>query len=198
MPGPRNSKKKKKIQKKKDKCGKTKQSVQIEPVQPPDSPASSYSSHSHPELPPVPLDSPAQPTPPSEDINTPSPDIIPLLIKDCHQARPLSASDDGYANSLARMQQYLDSMSDDENDEVYDLLKSPCVEDLGDGPRVRDVKAFLNSKVAAPVSMDDPLCAEFAQREVLEMLCCVLPEETAMVRYHRSRYAGAVEKQTAG
>ena len=30
--------------------------------------------------------------------------------------------------------------------------------------------------------MDDPLCAEFAQREILQMLYTVLPEETALVR----------------
>jgi len=30
--------------------------------------------------------------------------------------------------------------------------------------------------------MDDPLCAEFAKREILQMLCTVLPEETALVR----------------
>ncbi|KAI0684059.1 hypothetical protein BC835DRAFT_1251213, partial [Cytidiella melzeri] len=65
-----------------------------------------------------------------------------------------------------------------------EFLRSPCVEDLGDGPRVRDVGVFLNSKVAAPVSLDDPLCAEFAQEEVLEMLCCVLPEETAMIAWY--------------
>ena len=62
------------------------------------------------------------------------------------------------------------------------LLSPPCVEDFGSGPHVRDISAFLDSRIAAPPSAEDALCAEFAQREVLEMLCAVLPPETAMVR----------------
>ncbi|KAI0791537.1 hypothetical protein BC629DRAFT_1287782 [Irpex lacteus] len=81
------------------------------------------------------------------------------------------------------MHQYLASIQPDSSD-VPPTLRTPCVEDLGDGPRVRDVKTFLASKIAAPVSLDDPLCAEFGQREVLEMLCCVLPEETAMIAWY--------------
>ncbi|KAI0089981.1 hypothetical protein BDY19DRAFT_888713 [Irpex rosettiformis] len=80
------------------------------------------------------------------------------------------------------MQQYLASIKDTED--IPLSLRNPCVEDFGDGPRVRDVQAFLNSKIAAPVSFEDPLCAEFGQREVLEMLCCVLPEETAMIAWY--------------
>ena len=88
--------------------------------------------------------------------------------------------DDGRTDSLFRMQRYLATIEDSQD--IPAPLRSPCVEDFGDGPRVRDVKTFLSSKVAAPVSREDPLCAEFAQPEVLEMLCCVLPEETAIVR----------------
>ena len=61
-------------------------------------------------------------------------------------------------------------------------LAPPCVEDRGNGPHVRDVAAFLASKLAAPPSRDDALCAEFARPEVRAMLCEVLPAETALVR----------------
>jgi hypothetical protein len=56
------------------------------------------------------------------------------------------------------------------------------IHDPGNGPRVRDTRAFLSSYFAQPPSLDEPLCAEFAQEEVLQMLMTVLPEETALVR----------------
>ena len=62
------------------------------------------------------------------------------------------------------------------------LVSEPFIYDPGNGPRVRNVPAFLASTFAAPPTLDDPLCAEFAQEEMLEMLCAVLPEETALVR----------------
>jgi hypothetical protein len=61
------------------------------------------------------------------------------------------------------------------------LPKVPYIHDPGNGPRVRDTRAFLSSYFAQPPSLDDPLCAEFAQQEVLQMLFTVLPEETALV-----------------
>jgi hypothetical protein len=62
-----------------------------------------------------------------------------------------------------------------------DVLPSTSIHDPGNGPRVRDVQAFLSSFFAQPPSLEDPLCAEFSQEEVLQMLCTILPEETAMV-----------------
>ncbi len=62
-------------------------------------------------------------------------------------------------------------------------LARPCVEDTGDGLHVRDVLAFVfDSRLASPPSLDDALCAELVQDEVLDMLCAVLPEECATVR----------------
>lgn len=60
------------------------------------------------------------------------------------------------------------------------LLKRPFIEDPGTGIRVRDTRQFLASRFATPPSLDDELCAEFAQEEVLQMLCSVLPQETAL------------------
>ena len=62
------------------------------------------------------------------------------------------------------------------------LLKIPFIHDPGNGPRVKDARAFITSSLAAPPSVDDPLCAEFAEEAVFQMLCTVLPEETALVR----------------
>src|ERR1700730_4557155 len=56
------------------------------------------------------------------------------------------------------------------------------IHDPGNGPRVRDTRAFLSSYFAHPPSLDDPLCAEFAQEEVLQMLMTVLPKDIALVR----------------
>ena len=61
------------------------------------------------------------------------------------------------------------------------LLQKPYIHDPGNGPRVRDARAFLDSYFAQPPALDDPLCAEFAQEEVLQMLCTILAEETALV-----------------
>ncbi|KAF9477981.1 hypothetical protein BDN70DRAFT_880504 [Pholiota conissans] len=68
------------------------------------------------------------------------------------------------------------------------MLQEPFIHDPGNGPRVRDAKAFMASFFALPPSMDDPMCAEFAQEEVLQMLCTVLPEELALILwYNKSR-----------
>lgn len=63
------------------------------------------------------------------------------------------------------------------------FIATPNIYDPGNGPRVRDTRAFISSFFAQPPALDDELCAEFAQEEVLQMLCTVLPEETAIVSY---------------
>ena len=68
------------------------------------------------------------------------------------------------------------------DDPTLILLSNPILVNHGDGPRVRDMHAFLDSWFAQPPWTADPLCAEFAQREILQMLRTVLPEETALVR----------------
>ena len=68
------------------------------------------------------------------------------------------------------------------DDPTLILLSNPILVNHGDGPRVRDMHAFLDSSFAQPAWTADPLCAEFAQREILQMLRTVLPEETALVR----------------
>lgn len=62
------------------------------------------------------------------------------------------------------------------------FIATPNIYDPGNGPRVRDTRTFLSSFFAHPPALDDPLCAEFAQEEILQMLCTALPEETAIVR----------------
>ena len=68
------------------------------------------------------------------------------------------------------------------DDPTLILLSNPIIHDPGNGPRVKNMRGFLNSSFSQPACMDDPLCAEFAQREILQMLGTVLPEETALVR----------------
>ena len=74
------------------------------------------------------------------------------------------------------------------DDPTLILLSNPIIHDPGNGPRVKNMRAFLNSSFSQPACMDDPLCAEFAQREILQMLSTVLPEETALVRPFTSRH----------
>ncbi|KIJ18157.1 hypothetical protein PAXINDRAFT_110644 [Paxillus involutus ATCC 200175] len=72
-------------------------------------------------------------------------------------------------------------------------LTAPNIYDPGNGPRVRNACAFLSSFFSQPPAMDDPMCAEFAQEEILQMLRTVLPEETAIILwYNKSRSIGRV------
>ncbi|TDL26977.1 hypothetical protein BD410DRAFT_783093 [Rickenella mellea] len=57
----------------------------------------------------------------------------------------------------------------------------PFIEDPGNGPRVKDTRAFLRSFFALPPSLDDPTCAYFARDGVLAALLELLPEEIAHV-----------------
>lgn len=63
------------------------------------------------------------------------------------------------------------------------MLQRPCIHDPGNGPRVKDVNMFIKSYFAQPPSLEDPLCREFAQEEVLEMLKTVLGDEMALVGF---------------
>lgn len=67
-------------------------------------------------------------------------------------------------------------------DETWSLLQQPRIlYDSGTGPRVRDVRSFVSSSFAQSPWLADPLCAEFAMPEVLQMLQTVLPPDTATV-----------------
>ncbi|KAJ7584845.1 hypothetical protein C8J56DRAFT_789123 [Mycena floridula] len=73
------------------------------------------------------------------------------------------------------------------------LPQDPFIYDPGNGPRVRDTGAFLDSFFAQPPAVNDAVCAEFAQQEILQMLKTVLPEETAMILwYNKSRSTSRV------
>lgn len=66
-------------------------------------------------------------------------------------------------------------------DEILLRLTNPIIHDPGSGPRVISAREFIESSFAQPACTSNALRAEFAQPEVLQMLCTVLPEETAIV-----------------
>jgi hypothetical protein len=156
MPGPQNAKKKRRAQQKK------------------------HHARAHPST-------PAQkPRPASPDLPSPTPTLVTLqscpptaaqeaetLCPDPHVK--LSGSEDTCPPSY-------DTSYGPRDDPTLILLSNPIIVNHGNGPRVQDMHAFLNSWFAPPPWTDDPLCAEFSQREILQMLCTVLPEETALVR----------------
>ncbi|EIW76688.1 hypothetical protein CONPUDRAFT_139423 [Coniophora puteana RWD-64-598 SS2] len=81
----------------------------------------------------------------------------------------------------------------DDQNSVGLIPPPPYIYDPGNGPRVRDTRGFLSSFFAQPPALSDPLCAEFAQEEVLQMLHTVLPEETALILwYNKSRTKGRI------
>ncbi|KAI0312265.1 hypothetical protein OF83DRAFT_675199 [Amylostereum chailletii] len=189
MPGPRKTKKSK-AQAKKDKRERARSSLADDPLLPshsddnkPTGKATSKSEQADEgqqprsgtvdpdskDLPPIPpvdlLDIPSIPTPSPHE--SPLPPTPPLLAPDIARVDP---------------------------DPVLALFeRASILHDPGTGPRVRDIPAFLSSSFAQPTGLDDPLCAEFAQVEVLQMLRTVLPEETAtLLWYNKSRKFGRV------
>ncbi|KAJ8472945.1 hypothetical protein ONZ51_g8185 [Trametes cubensis] len=163
MPGPRNQKKKRNAQNKKDKK---------QPQQHP-GPSSSKS--------PSPTPAPASPPPFSEPIQH---------VSEGGSTHGLSPQlpHDIYQKELDIQHSMLPPIDEQEHQIPSVLLQKPFIYDPGNGPRVKDPRAFLSSRFAAPPSLDDELCAEFAEEAVVQMLCTVLPEETALILwYNKSR-----------
>ncbi|KAI0632833.1 hypothetical protein C8Q77DRAFT_848994 [Trametes polyzona] len=165
MPRPRNQKKKKNAQGKKDK--------KQQPSTPPPPASKSPSPTPAPATPPPLLGSPHHVSDPEQHVHDQPP--YPAAQEDAEQL----------------YQKYLvEYPPEPESDDSIPmpLLKTPFIYDPGDGPRVKDPRAFLASRLAAPPSLDDAMCAEFAEEAVLQMLCSVLPEETALILwYNKSR-----------
>lgn len=59
----------------------------------------------------------------------------------------------------------------------------PFVTDPGNGPRVKDMRAYLASFFCPPVTYSHQECAAFGREEVLGLLEAVLPHEVALVSY---------------
>ena len=124
--------------------------------------------------------------PASPDLPSPTPTLVTLL--------PCPPQEADKAETLCPDPHIILSGFEDSSPPPYDtpygpqddptliLLSNPIIVNHGNGPRVQDMHAFLSSSFAPPPCTTDPLCAEFAQREILQMLCTVLPEETALVR----------------
>ncbi|KAH9887079.1 hypothetical protein C8Q73DRAFT_714618 [Cubamyces lactineus] len=168
MPGPRNQKKKRNAHNKKDR--------KLLQQQPP--PTSSKS--------PSPTPAPATPPSLSEPIQDVSGEgstysLPPQPHHDIYQKEP-------------DIQQIVPPPIDEHEQQIPPmLLQKPFIYDPGNGPRVKDPRAFLSSRFAAPPSFDDELCAEFAEEAVLQMLCTVLPEETALILwYNKSRRSSRI------
>lgn len=131
-------------------------------------------SHAFNTTPPAPSPSPSPSPPPSHIIpfdswdlshnHTPAPPYISSTHPDTISEKVSSAA------------------SPEPQDDIFLRLSNPIIHDPGNGPRVLSARDFIQSSFAQPPCVSDPLRAEFAQQEVLQMLCTVLPEETAIVR----------------
>ncbi|KAI9461920.1 hypothetical protein BJY52DRAFT_1257588 [Lactarius psammicola] len=167
MPGPQNAKKKKRAQQKKHHA-RIHSSIAAQRV--------------HPASPD--LSSSTLVTLPSPTIAAQEADEVETLCPDPH-VKP-----SGHENSSPS---FHGTPYGPPDDPTLVLLSNPIIVNHGNGPRVRDMRAFLHSWFAQPAWTADPLCAEFAQREILQMLCTVLPEETALcLWYNKSRRFGRV------
>ncbi|KZT39816.1 hypothetical protein SISSUDRAFT_984358 [Sistotremastrum suecicum HHB10207 ss-3] len=60
----------------------------------------------------------------------------------------------------------------------------PCVHDPGNGPRVKDLFAFIESAYATKPTLDDPQCREYYYQDVLDLLVELLPRETAVILWY--------------
>ena len=122
----------------------------------------------------------------SPDISSPTPTLVTLLScpgQEADKAETLCPDPHIMLSGLENTSPPpYDAPYGPRDDPTLILLSNPIIVNHGNGPRVQDMRAFLNSSFAPPPCTADPLCAEFAQREILQMLCTVLPEETALVR----------------
>ncbi|KAI1782927.1 hypothetical protein LXA43DRAFT_1048934 [Ganoderma leucocontextum] len=204
MPGPRNQNKKKSAQNKKGpgkkgplpQLPKSVEQVQDTTGTPPPSHSSQQPEHTEHGSSPIPA--PATPPPATSEMSadaTYEHNLLHHEHNDCNgntQEYPLhpqehavypQAQHPTYPSYSPHPEEPVDAPSIPSS-----LLKPPFIHDPGSGPRVKDVRAFLESRLASPPSLDDPLCGEFADEAVLQMLCTVLPEETAMILwYNKSR-----------
>ncbi|PPQ91594.1 hypothetical protein CVT25_013692 [Psilocybe cyanescens] len=159
MPGPSNNRKKTKAKNKNQK----RQSISLPQPRPQrvdDQPLETQRSNQS--------STPSSPSPPS--LRTPSPPLLESLSVE-KEIQP-------FQKYIPRTVEQIEQI----------LFQEPFIHDPGNGPRVRDARAFMASFFAQPPALTDPLCAEFAQDEVLQMLCTILPEETALILwYNKSR-----------
>ncbi|KAJ3559220.1 hypothetical protein NP233_g11320 [Leucocoprinus birnbaumii] len=167
MPGPGNNKKKRKNQ------NKTKNKLAAQ-------------SNVRPPTPPPSIPSPS---PPSTEIPTPPP---PQTTSPNKKRNPITSLLELASQSYSPQLHNYSSQYSPKHEAL--LLEKPFIYDPGNGPRVRDTKAFLSSNFfAQPPAWDIPLCAEFAQDEVLEMIRTVLSEELAlMLWYNKSRASSRI------
>ncbi|KZT05292.1 uncharacterized protein LAESUDRAFT_656177 [Laetiporus sulphureus 93-53] len=178
MPGPRNMKKKKQVESKKAKRNKPlpdKPTLETDACDVRSHPPASHHSHHASE--------------------TSVPDTISNQVSELQiWSQPPSDSPDDHVRRTTPYtydMTYEDAHLDADIPPIF--TKKPFIHDPGNGPRVRDTRAFLASTFASPPSLEDPLCAEFAQDEMLEMLSLILPEETALVLwYNKSRKTARV------
>ncbi|TFY82106.1 hypothetical protein EWM64_g1906 [Hericium alpestre] len=174
MPGPSNARKKKKAQNKKDKHAKLHTSTGESA-----SNDSSFEADRHPHT-----SADVFPDFSRLHVLSPSPDSL-------YSQEPLPLPDARHEDTEESEES--DSLALETYDATFALLQQPIIYDPGNGPRVQDVRAFLSSPFSQPACSTEPLCAEFAQPEVLQMLLTVLPEETALfLWYNKSRRIGRV------
>ncbi|KAJ8518731.1 hypothetical protein ONZ45_g4250 [Pleurotus djamor] len=168
MPGPCNGKKKRRTQGKSQKMVKASKS----------NPKTDDSS------------SPSSPSP--QEIITPPPGILePFGYGTAYTAiaEPKYVEEYSYSTPY-RIATRLDEATVTGIEDPFEVaLKQPYIYDPGNGPRVRNTRMFLSSSFFAQrPAYDDPMCAEFAQEEVLQMLMTVLPEDLALILwYNKSR-----------
>ncbi|KAF9556459.1 hypothetical protein CPC08DRAFT_765234 [Agrocybe pediades] len=129
-------------------------------------------------------------TPSSPSLNTPSPPPPPPAGL-ASLTRSFEENDSMAELETRIIQKKMEvfTLEEDVSSEIEKaLFEEPFIHDPGNGPRVRKPRAFMGSFFAQPPAWDDPLCAEFAQEELLQMLCTILPEETALILwYNKSR-----------
>lgn len=158
MPGPSNGRKKRKSRGKEQKKKKTVSSFQ------PSLDASIDSNHK---------------TSNSSDSSSSPPVHAPIShVRDEQSIHPVSFQAVEQAHDI-----YEPPLACTEDDYSHILLQKPFIYNPGNGPRVTNMRGFLASRFfSQPPALENPLCAEFAQDAVLEMIKTVLPEELALVR----------------
>jgi len=87
----------------------------------------------------------------------------------------------------------VESAGKEELEHSLSVVQQPFITDPGNGPRVKDVSAYLSSFFSIPPDLKDPICAAFTASGVLEMLMLALPREVAIITwFNKTRRVGRI------
>ncbi|KAG8927265.1 hypothetical protein FRC02_008342, partial [Tulasnella sp. 418] len=98
-----------------------------------------------------------------------------------------------YRSNDPRAKQLYDASPQTTTVNAFDLNAPSYLTDPGNGPRVTDLWAFMNSMLSDAPSESDPECLDFGSPEVYPILTQLLPTDLALIIwYNKTRETGRI------